>query len=464
MKINDKANHLYFWLLLLYIVTACQDPIQTTEKTTNTQPNLFLFLADDLSYNDLGSTGNPYVSTPVIDAFAKKAISFEKMYTPTAMCAPSRSALMTGLYPHRNGCHYNHGEIFSSVKSLPSYLSDLGYQVALVGKRHIKPQQNFPYEYVNYEEVGDYLSKVTKPLCMIYASNDPHGPHLKSEQSLEEVLLPAKWIGTKSTREKLTGYYADIAALDKEFELFLQTIKANKLEEPSVTIFTSDHGYDYFAKWSCYEAGLHVPFFMQTRGISFTTKSVNALTSFVDIVPTFIELAGGTSDNNLDGKSWLGLLNETEEVIHPFIYGGHTTRGIYSGKAYPIRSITNGQWKYIRNLNHEEQFQNILTNGWNFDPPPTEGSWAEWLAVLKENKAAAKWTTFYQKRPYEELYFLDGDPDEIVNLAGEPAHQIIKAQLSQQLDHWMKEQNDKGIEAELMIPLKARDMSKIPKG
>lgn len=461
---NTPKNYLFIWLLLLILlINACQIPTQATKIVPSTKPNLFLFLADDLSYHDLGITGNSFVKTPIIDAFAKTAIPFKNMYTPTAMCAPSRSALMTGLYPHRNGCHYNHGKIDLEVKSLPIYLKELGYQIALVGKRHIKPEQNFPYDYVKYEEVETYLSKTKKPICIIYASNEPHGPHLESEQSLEDVLLPSKWIGTKSTREKLTGYYADIAALDKEFEVFLQTIKANKLEENSVTIFTSDHGYEYFAKWSCYEAGLRIPFYMQTKGVQFKAKEVAALTSFVDIVPTFIELAGGLMPNNLDGKSLIDLLNKKEESIHPFIYGLHTTRGIYSGKTYPIRSITNGKWKYIRNLNHEEKFQNIITNGWNFDPPPNEGSWAEWLAVLKENGTGAKWAKYYQKRPFEELYFLEDDPSELVNLATKGTHQTIKEQLSQQLDLWMKEQNDTGMSAELKVPLKARDMSKVPK-
>ena len=446
----------------MLIGLACNTSKQSSTTPINTQPNIFLFLADDLSYQDIGVTGNSFVKTPTIDAFAQQAISFKKMYTPSAMCAPSRSALMTGLYPHRNGCHMNHGAIYKEVKSLPTYLKALGYQVALVGKKHIKPAENFPYDYVDYADLDTYLSNANQPVCLLYASNEPHGPHAKSKQSLEQVLLPAKWIGTKSTKEKLTGYYADIAALDAEFEHFLATIQANNLAQNSVIIFTSDHGYEYFAKWSCYEAGLHIPFYMQANGIQFKTKTVNQLTNFVDIVPTFITLAGGTIPNNLDGKNLVPLLNGENKPIHEFIYGAHTTRGIYSGKAYPIRSITNGKWKYIHNLNHQEQFQNIITNGWNFDPPPTSGSWAEWLAVLKENGTGAEWAAFYQKRPAEELYNLANDPNEMVNVAEEAAYQAVKKQLQTHLESWIIKQKDTGIEAELKVPLKAKDLSKVP--
>lgn len=452
-----------FFLLVVLLLGACQSPTPTEKTTTTSQPNLFLFLADDLSYNDLGITGNPFVKSATIDVFANKAISFEKMYTPSAMCAPSRSALLTGLYPHRNGCHMNHGSIYKEIKSLPTYLKALGYQVALVGKRHIKPQANFPFDYVDYEEMDAYLAKVNRPVCMIYASNEPHGPHPKSKQAIENVLLPKKWIGTKSTKEKILGYYEDIATLDAEFKHFLAAIQANDLAKNAITIFTSDHGYEYFAKWSCYEAGLRIPFFVQANGVKFHTEKVETLTSFVDIVPTFIELAGGIPPKDIDGKSFVSILNGNKKEVHPYIYGSHTTRGIYSGKSYPIRSITDGKWKYIQNLNHEGKFQNIITNSWNFDPTPKTGSWAEWLEVLAQNGKDAKWASYYQKRPAEELYNLEKDPNEMANLVETPIHQSIKEELSQQLTSWMKTQNDKGITSELAVPLKARDMSKVPK-
>lgn len=460
MNFTNKTSQLLpFLFLFIVAIIGCQN----NKATIAPPPNLFLFLADDLSYNDLGLTGNPYVKTKTIDAFAKQAISFERMYTPSAMCAPSRSALMTGLYPHRNGCHNNHGAIFKTVKSLPTYLNALGYQVALVGKRHIQPEENFPYDYVKFEEMATYLAKVKQPVCVIYASNEPHGPHPTIKGNLENIVLPAKWIGTKSTREKILGYYADIATLDREFEQFLTVIKANNLDKNALTIFTSDHGYEYYAKWSCYEAGLRIPFYLQANGMEFKTQKVESLTSFVDILPTFIELAGGTPPTDIDGKSLLPALNEPTQSVHTYIYGTHTTRGIYSGLAYPIRSVTDGKWKYIQNLNPEGTFQNIITNSWNFDPTPTTGSWAEWLEVLKNNGENAQWAAYYQKRPAEELYHLDNDPNELINLATDTTHHTIKEKLNQQLTNWMKAQNDDGMVAELAIPLKARDMSKVPK-
>lgn len=465
-------------IITLLFLAALLSRCKTSEKTIapSLQPNFFLFLADDLGLDDLGVTGNPHVATPTIDEFARASVSFTHMYTPSAMCAPARSALYTGLYPHRNGCHMNHGQVKPGVGSLPTYLQAVGYRVALVGKRHIKPAVAFPFDYLKPDELANYLSADDGPVCVIYASDEPHGPHLKNAHDPDKVIVPAKWIDTKKTRNMLAGYYADISLLDQEYAAFLATTEAYR--NNAVTIFTSDHGFNYFAKWSCYEAGLRVPFYLQLNGPSAKQKEVDALTNFVDIVPTFRELAGEKAEESnrmlkiikgeaagakLDGKSMVGLLKGKQKDHHEFIYGAHTTRGIYSGFAYPVRSITDGRWKYIRNLNFTDKFQNIITNGWNFDPVGTDGSWSEWLSVLEAEGAGARWATMYQVRPYEEFYDLNTDPQELNNLADKAETLKWQEQLSQQLDVWMKEQGDTGMEAENAVPLKAKDPTKVPK-
>ena len=395
----------YFYLLYLGIlisVSGCTNPSKDSE--VDQKPNLFIFLADDLSKSDLGCTGNQFVKTPNIGSFANNSINFSKMYTPTAMCAPSRSTLYTGLYPHSNGCHMNHGQTFEHIKSLPIYLKDLGYQVALVEKAHIKPASVYPFDYLTKDQLNDYLDQNDGPFCIIYASNEPHGPHPKENLNLDSVIIPPKWSDTPSTRKRLAVYYKDIAVLDEEFSAFLNAIKLNCLDKNAVTVFTSDHGSGFFAKWSCYESGLRVPFFLQSNGLQFQAEKVDALVSFTDVLPTFVELAGGKLNEKLDGKSFLPLLKEQTNAIHQYVYGTHTTRGIYSGKAYPIRSITDGEFKYILNLNSEEKFQNILTNGWNFgDSTEASSTWKEWM----KQSASNPWVRFYQHRQKKKCTILN---------------------------------------------------------
>ena len=126
------------------------------------------------------------------------------------------------------------------------------------------------------------------------------------------------------------------------------------------------------------------------------------------------------------------------------------------------RSITDAKWKYIHNLNHESKFQNIVTNGWNFNKITNDETWLERLEVLKSKAEGWQWLEFYQKRPKEELYDLENDPFEMNNLAEDSAYLDIKHKLKQELSNWMKAQNDLGMESEMTVPLKARDMSKVP--
>ena len=86
------------------------------------QPNIVVFLSDDHGQEDAGCYGNTEVITPAIDQLAREGMVFTRAYTPVSVCAPSRSALFTGLYPHRNGCSRNHGSVFEGIRSLPHYL------------------------------------------------------------------------------------------------------------------------------------------------------------------------------------------------------------------------------------------------------------------------------------------------------------------------------------------------------
>ena len=122
------------------------------------KPNLLLFLADDMTYTDLGCYGNPDVKTPAIDQLAREGLKFTRCYNSAPTCSPLRQSLYTGLYPVRNGAHPNHSRVYAGVKSIPHYLEPLGYRVAIVGKRHEAPAAAFPFEYLGGSH-GDPVSK-----------------------------------------------------------------------------------------------------------------------------------------------------------------------------------------------------------------------------------------------------------------------------------------------------------------
>ncbi len=450
---------IFYWACLMLVLSCCGDRTFRQNGRQAEPPNFFIFLADDLSRFDIGYYGNTIVRTPSLDEFARESMHFNRMFTPTAMCSPSRSALYTGLYPHRNGCHMNHGAVKDGIVNLPRSLCPLGYRVALAGKRHIKPPEEFPFDYLDFDGVESYLAQQGEPFCIVYASNEPHGPHESGSFSGDEMELPPIYIDTEAMRNKYADYYTDIEKMDREFGNLVNMLKRMDVLENTITIFTSDHGYEYFAKWSCYDAGIHVPFMVRWPGHLRPGSETDALTSYVDVLPTLVDLAGGIPDKELDGKSMKHLFPGWKRKHHRYIFTAHTNRGIYSGLAYPIRGVRDKRYKYIRNLAPDSTFQNILTHGGNFREEDAARSWKSWKLKAREDEEAEARLELYQHRPYEELYDLREDPWELNNLAGSPALSRTRIRLSRQLDRWMIEQGDSGLTAELIVPLKSGNIS-----
>lgn len=113
---------------------------------TPSKPNILLIIADDCSYYDIGCFGAVNNKTPHIDALARQGIKFNSAYNSVSMSTPTRHCVYTGMYPMHHGGYANHSSVNADVKSLPTYLGNLGYRVGLAGKWHIKPLANFPFE------------------------------------------------------------------------------------------------------------------------------------------------------------------------------------------------------------------------------------------------------------------------------------------------------------------------------
>ena len=428
---------------------------QPTSKNRKDKSNIVLFLADDQSIDDVGCYGNNVIRTPNIDRLAEQGLRFNMAFTPAAMCSPSRSALYTGLYPHRNGCHPNHSRIKTGIKTLPYYLKSLGYRVGLAGKVHVKPKDQFSFEYMGLkpEQIEKFMTLESgKPFCLIVASHEPHGPHKKGGYEPGQIPVPKNKVDTPQTRQQLANYYTDIDLLDEELGRVLDLLGKHSLEQNTLFIYTSDHGYDIFAKWSCYDAGLHIPFIVRWPGKVKPTTATDAMISFVDVLPTFIEIAGGKPPKGIDGRSFLPVLLGEKNKHHDVVFGTHTTRGIISGRAYPIRSLRTRTHKYIRNLNPEGMFQCVTTHGRDYKEID-HSMWGSWKQKARTDVFAAKRVRMFQYRPAEELYNLIKDPYELNNLADDPARQKILASLGKKLDAWMKQQGDPGMEAEMAVPL-----------
>jgi len=400
----------------------------TAVPSQTRRPNIVIIISDDHGLEDSGCYGNTVVQTPNINQLASEGMKFNMAFTATAMCAPSRSMLYTGLFPHRNGAHPNHSSIRPGIRTLPHYMSELGYKTALAGKTHIKPRQSFPFEYMGLDGVDKYLAKVGgEPFCLVIATKDPHGPYKKAKPGEgydpAKVKLPPYLVDTPETRQLMADYYNSVTDLDQQVGEYLALIEKYSLKENTLFIYTSDHGSGFpFAKWTLYDAGLNVPFIARWPGRIKRGTITDAMISFVDVLPTFIEAVGGTPPEDLDGTSFLAVLEGKKRDHREFIFATHTTKGIISGSEYPVRAIRTRTHKYIRNLIPDGTFTNVVTHGHDSDEARGARYWKSWVRLAESDAFAAERVKMYQHRPAQELYDLRTDPYELNNIAGDFAH------------------------------------------
>jgi N-sulfoglucosamine sulfohydrolase len=419
------------------------------------QPNILLFLADDCTYRDLGCYGSTDVITPTIDNFAKEGMQFSRCFQATAMSSPTRSNLYTGIYPVKSGAYPNHTFAKEGTNSIVQYLAPKGYKTGLLGKTHINPRSVFPFEYLgdkadelDFSKMDEFLSKSStdkKPFCLYVCSHQPHGPYTKGDPSKYDqsmVKLPPYLVDTKETRAEFVKYLAEINYLDGEFAQALELLKKHGFSDNTIVIFASEQGNSFpFSKWTCYGTGLQSAFLARWPGkIKPATKS-DAMIEYVDVVPTFMEIAGLKPPEVLDGKSFLPVLLGKETTHKQFVYGIQTTRGIIEGSDYyGVRTVRSEKYRYILNITPEATFSNGTINGATFQ---------SWVKKGKTDPKAKELANKYQHRPAEELYDVVNDPFEMNNLAKNPKFAKERKELKEKLETWMKSQGDKGQQTEL---------------
>lgn len=410
------------------------------------RPNIFIVMADDQNWLDAGCYGNPDVRTPNIDRLAAAGMRFDRCFTATAMCAPTRQQLYTGIFPVRSGAYPNHSRVYDGTKSIVHYLRDRGYRVGLCGKKHFGPRESFPFENVRKNQLRSFVAG-GDPWCLVYTSNSPHCPWSAGHAGRydpEKITIPAYMIDTPETRRALCRYYAEVTDFDREVGECMDVVDGAAAAENTIFIYTSEQGMQApFAKWTCYDLGLRTALVVRWPRQVKAGSTTTAMVQYVDVVPTLVEAAGGTVPGGLDGRSFLGVLRGRRDTFREYVYGVHTNLGIIAGKPYPVRSVRTEQYKYIRNLNHEGEYVNVMLKG------DREKFVHSWLEKAKSDPAAKKRVDQYLHRPAEELYDVEKDPFELNNLAGKPGYADVIGRLRGKLDEWMAQQGDRGMETEL---------------
>ena len=447
MNINKRLLSI---LLLCFSFTIIK--AQQQEKT-----NFIFILADDCTNWDIGCYGSLDSKTPNIDKLAADGMKFTRCYQAAPMCSPTRHNIYTGLYPVKTGAYPNHTMVNEGVQSVVQYLKPLGYRVALSGKTHISPKSVFDFEYLgngknpDFDLVDEFIKDAkrnSQPFALYLTSNEPHTPYDKGNVNMfnqESITLPPHYIDTKKTRETFCQYLAEINYLDGQVGEAMALLEKHGITENTLLIFASEQGSSFpFAKWTLYEAGVKSALIAKWPGKIKSGTVSNSIVEYADILPTFIELAGGEIPE-LDGKSLVPVFKNENHKLKDFSFSIQTTKGINNGSDYyGIRAIVDENFRYIWNLTPEVEFLNAVNN-----KPTHTGYWKTWLDKAVTDEQARILVNKYRKRPMEELYNIKEDKWCENNLAEDPMYNDIKTELRQKLLEWMDECGDKGQQTEL---------------
>lgn len=432
-------------------------------------PNFILLLGDDISAVSLDGFGadNPGTS-PNIDRLAKAGVMFRNMFVAQAICAPVRAELYTGLLPVRNGVFQNHQPTYEGTKSVVHYLTELGYRVALTGKRHFSPQSVYPFEFLagfpqgandrfaateDWSEVEAFVTRDSEqPFCLIICSIHAHSPWDSGDSSawnLDTLKLPAHFPDTMESRLHYREYLAEVKLFDGQVGKSVALMNRLGLNDNTALIVLDENGAGMpGGKWSSYDWGGRSACVMQWPDRYRAKGPIDALAMYCDILPTMIDAAGGTVPDDLDGRSLLQLITGEVEVHRDYAFFVHNNSS--SGPAYPIRGATDGRFKLIWNLTPEAVNAQPTINGFDYDfedkmiDRPERFMYLSWLEKAKTDPFAQQMVERFRKRPEFQLFDLAADPSELNNLAGRAEFASTKARLWEAIKQWMVAQGDSG--------------------
>lgn len=493
MLIEKAATaRLIFCLVFGILLTACETiqnqanvPVESSIK--NNQPNIIFFFTDDQAYDTIRAFGNPDAITPNIDKLANKGVVFSRHYNTTSICMASRASVMSGMYEYKNGTNFGHGPMAESIwqQSYPVLLKQAGYQIGFAGKfgfavadlsapklnheegkvaqndfdfwaggpgqtqyrtarnpsiaKYAKdyPHSSLAYGAASIEFIRNSVN-AKQPFAMSVFYKAPHRPvspdpkfdHVYKNTHFRKLPNYGREAGKhfskhlqlgrqyprfeewgyseeQSYQNALRKYHQLIYAVDQSIGMVLDELEKQGIADNTVIIFASDNGYfngshGLGSKVLPYEEGARVPLIIYDPRHPQSThmRTTKSLTGGVDISATILDIANVKQPKTWDGVSLLPILDNPQNQVrsslpHIQVWGKEATRNL---------TVLNDRYKYIF---------------WYYQDPK--------LGLMAT----------------EELYDLDADPYELVNIAGEIEHQntlkTMRKLYDQQVKHWQQE-------------------------
>jgi N-sulfoglucosamine sulfohydrolase len=441
---------------LALLTTSCK-------KEPDRPPNILFAIADDWGWPHAGVYGDPVVQTPAFDRIAREGILFNHAYISSPSCTPSRNAILTGQYHWRLGPG---ADLWSTLDPAtpvyPLLLEDAGYKIGRFrkswGPGDISNWKRHPAGH-DYTETGfaTFMAERTgdQPFCFWLGSADPHRPYepgtgAQSGMELEKIRLYECFPDNEIVRGDVADYYYEVQRFDTLVAGAIRILEEYGELENTIIVVTGDNGMPFpRCKANNYDSGVRAPLAIRWgSGIKNPGRVLDDFISFTDLAPTFLELAGVEIPLVMTGKSFTNLLRSNEDGFvdrenRSYVLHGkerHVPGQEENMGGYPIRAIRTHDYLYIRNFkaerwpagtpNYKEAYIPYCWLG-DCDNGPTKTYMVE--NREKDEQMAKLWDLAFGKRPPEELYDCRNDPEQLVNVAGDPAYSGIKEELSARL-------------------------------
>ena len=406
-------------------------------------PNILWITSEDNGPH-LGCYGDKYADTPNLDALAAKGVIYSRAISNAPVCAPARTTIIAGMYPPSTGSEHMRSmvKLPSGFKMYPSYLRDLGYYCT----NNSKEDYNLLKEGEVWNESGrkgDWKNRPKKdqPFFSIFNFTISHESKIRSRPHTQihdpaKVRIPAYHPDHPEVRKDWAQYYDKITEMDKMVGAKLKQLKDDDLDKETIVFYYGDHGSGMprSKRWPFF-SGLNVPLIVHVPEkwkhlASSDYKvggSINRRVGFVDLAPTLLSIAGKKPPAHMQGHAFMG---KHEAGVQEYAYG---FRGRMDERYDMVRSVVGERYIYIRNyMPHKPYGQHV---SYMFQTTTTQ----VWKKLFDEGKLNQAQSQFWKTKPAEELYDLQNDPDEVINLAKSKKHtNILKKMRSAHLSHIRK--------------------------
>ena len=458
---------------LLMIAALLAGGLEAAAAEPASRPNVLFILCDDLRPDALGCYGSKHVKTPQIDALAAEGVRFANAFCTTSLCSPSRASILTGRYAHAHGVRNNFTELPAEMPHWPGRLREQGYATAYVGKWHMGEDNDAPrrgfdwfvshkgqgkyfdtewnvngerretppgyYTHVVTDYALDWLRKAPRgrPWAMCIGQKAPHSfyfPEPKYARAFDGVRVAyppsaarldgkPDWIrqrlptwhgihgplfewrkqfpdprpeGVKDFENMVHAYWGTVLSVDDSVGRLVDFLRSTDQLADTLVVFMGDNGllegeHGMVDKRTMHEPSIRIPLVARGPGLPHG-RVVTEQVLTEDVAPSILESCGCPPLATIDGRSWVKLATAGDPAWR--------TAWLY-------------EYNYEKQFPYTPNIRGIRTDRWKFIRYPHGDGAAD--------------------RHLPELYDLAADPDELTNLAADPAHAATRDDLDRRL-------------------------------